>query len=228
MRRWCDLGRAVAVLAKQHLERYGIVRTPSQVFRLWARSKCPRARRDVSWPFAFFHVEAHTVRMPEPSSIAVVGEFPTVFRVWLWRNVEIVSWFGRPGSAQAVQRLGAITGEVLERLGPGKLSFVHILPNGLDLPDAPTRAALLTIARLYASQTACIAVVVAGTGFWASAMRSFVTGFRMLAPRVFDLRIHGTIAELLPWFPEEHARATGVQIDGDELVRQLQYASAQP
>jgi hypothetical protein len=164
--------------------------------------------------------------MPEPSSIAVVGAFPTVYRVWLWRNVMIVSWFGRPASAQAVHQLGAITGQVLERLGPGKLSYVHMIPNGLDLPDSETRSAFLKITRVHASHTACVAVVVAGSGFWASAMRSFVTGFRILAPRLFDLRIHATLAELLAWFPEEHARITGVQLDGDELVRQLQHIAA--
>jgi hypothetical protein len=165
--------------------------------------------------------------MHEPSSIAVVGEFPSVCRVWLWRNVLIIRWLGRPASAPAVLQLGTITGEVLKRLGPGRLSYVHLVPSGMELPDTQARSAFLEITRMYGPQTACVAVVIAGSGFWASAMRSFVTVFRILAPRLFELRIHAAIPELLPWFPEDHARHTGVQLDGDELVRQIQHASAQ-
>jgi hypothetical protein len=228
------LGSHASTGVREHGKRNSDQLPPRRLFRKDARGLLTTRRSDVvnrqrsamRSPFAFSQLSRHTARMHEPSSIAVVGEFPTVYRTWLWRNVIIASWFGHPASAPAVLHLATITEQVLERLGPGRVSYVHLVPSGLALPDAQTRAAFLEITHKHAANTACVAVVIAGSGFWASAMRSFVTGFRMLAPRLFALRISAAVPELLPWFPEEHARFTGVQLDGDELVRQVEYALA--
>jgi hypothetical protein len=72
-----------------------------------------------------------------------------------------------------------------------------------------------------AEQVACIAVVAGGTGFWASAFRSFVTGLRWLAPRSFEIRLHGTIEEVARWLPAEHLKLTGVKLDPMRLQRLL-------
>jgi len=155
-------------------------------------------------------------------SIAVVGEVPGVHRVWAFHNVMVVSWSGT--AADAVRRLAPIADRLLTRTRADKLSFVHLVPNNLAMPDAATRAALLELGHAYGDRTACIAVIVSGTGFWASAIRSVITGIRVLAPRAFDLRMHASLPELLQWFPEEHARKTGVTLEPSELLLQLERA----
>jgi hypothetical protein len=72
----------------------------------------------------------------------------------------------------------------------------------------------------------CLAVILGGTGFWVSAMRSVVTGLRAVAPRVLDLRVHGKFEELLEWFPAEHLKRTGVNIDLDAFKRMLESVAA--
>ena len=153
--------------------------------------------------------------------IVVVGEFPGVLRVCLWHNVIVACWYGDP-SAQASNRLTAITQHILEsRNAPDKVSYVHLVTGKLKLPDAATRAAFVESTNKYAHRTALSAVVVSGAGFWASAIRGFVTGIGMVAPRSLELRLYGTIEALVPWFPNEHARRTGVALDPELLLQNL-------
>ena len=154
-------------------------------------------------------------------SITVVGEAPGVHRVWLWQNVFVISWYGK-SSAESARALGPITDRIYTQVSYEKFSYVHLIANKLELPDAATRTALLDLTHEHGPRTACVAVIVSGTGFWASAIRSFVTGIRVLAPRGFDLRMHAAIPELGEWLPEEHERKTGVKLEPSELIRQIE------
>jgi hypothetical protein len=158
-------------------------------------------------------------------AIEVVSESLGANQVSLWQNVLVISWTGKP-TAEAARALGPVTDEILARLGVDKLSFIHLIPNNMPLPDSGTREALLALSRSYIQHTACVAVIIAGGGFWASAIQSFVTGIRVLAPRELSVRMHKSSAELLKWFPEEHARKTGVQLEPVELARQVEHAQA--
>jgi hypothetical protein len=51
-----------------------------------------------------------------------------------------------------------------------------------------------------------------------------ITSMRLLSPRSFDLRLHGTIAELVAWVPEAHAERTGVELDREQLHGLLEEA----
>jgi hypothetical protein len=154
-------------------------------------------------------------------AIELVGGTPDVNQVWLWRNVLVVSWLGKP-TPESANRLGPMVEELLPRIAAEKLSFIHLVPNNLPLPEADTRQALLDLSRAYTQLTACVAVIIAGGGFWASAIRDFVTGIRVLAPRDFDVRMYKSVSELLGWFPDEHARKTSVLLDPGELAEQLE------
>ena len=151
----------------------------------------------------------------------MVGGTPDVNQVWLWRNVLVVSWSGK-ATPEAARSLGPLVEKLMPRVAAEQLSFIHMVPNNLPMPEADTRDALLELSRTYTQLTACVAVIIAGGGFWASAIRGFVTGIRVIAPREFDLRMHKSIAELLTWFPDEHARRTSVQLDPNELIAQLE------
>lgn len=144
----------------------------------------------------------------------------------LWRNVTIVAWLGKPTGA-ATRELGTITKRALNELGTGtKVSNVHLIPISLRLPDAEARAGLHEVTQHYGQYTACVGVIVSGSGFWASAVRGVVTGVQVIAPRSFEMRIHTNSTELLDWLPREHERRTGVAIEGAELQRQIEQAEA--
>jgi hypothetical protein len=120
-----------------------------------------------------------------------------------------------------------VTDEVLAGMPANqKLSYVHLVTTKLALPDADTRAMLLDSTHRYATRTAISGVVVTGGGFWASAIRGFITGISVLAPRSLDLRIFAATDELVPWFPIEHAKRTGIQLDRNELLKVLAQAQA--
>jgi hypothetical protein len=163
-----------------------------------------------------------TLSRVDTASIVIVGEMPGVHRIWAWQNVVVIVWSGKP-SAEAAYMLGPITEQLIARTGAQQLSHVHIVPKKVELPDAATRAAFIDLTQKYGAQTACVGAILDGGGFWASAIRGFITGIRVLAPRTIDLRIHTEMSELAEWFPEEHARRTGVRIEAAELLRQLEY-----
>jgi hypothetical protein len=157
--------------------------------------------------------------------VEMAGEVPGVHRVTRWHNVVIVAWLGRP-TAAATRELGTISGRILGEHADQKLSYVHMVPMAVHLPDSETRTALLDITRAYGQHTACVGVIVRGSGFWASALRSVVTSVQVVAPRTVEIRIHAEIAELLSWFPAEHAQRTGVTLNSAELMRSLSEARA--
>jgi hypothetical protein len=82
--------------------------------------------------------------------------------------------------------------------------------------------------RDYADQIGCVAVVLGGGGFWASALQSFITGMRLVAPRSYDLRVHEHTDEVASWLPAVHHKRTNVMVDPHELrtvLRTVQMAS---
>lgn len=155
-----------------------------------------------------------------------VGETPGIHRVMGWRNIAMVAWRGRP-NGPATRELGNITKRLLDALGTEtKISYIHLVPVGLGLPDSDGRAALHEITNSYGQHTACVGVIVSGSGFWASAVRGIVTSVQVIAPRSVELRIHGDSSQLLEWFPSEHELRTGVAIQGAELRLTIEQAEA--
>ncbi|HKP60963.1 MAG TPA: hypothetical protein VJV78_29740 [Polyangiales bacterium] len=143
-----------------------------------------------------------------------------------WRNIALVAWQGRP-TGPATRQLASITDHLLGQLDAGtKLSYIHLVPVGLGLPDADGRAALHEITQKHGQNTACVGVVVSGGGFWASAVRGIVTSVQVIAPRSVEMRIHAKSVELFSWFPKEHEQRTGVSIPWSELTEPIDQAEA--
>jgi hypothetical protein len=141
-----------------------------------------------------------------------------------WKNVVIVIW-----ATQATMQLAAH----LERTSTGfigkhpeGISAVHVVVNGTPLPDAETRAELNRLTDKYAKDLACFGTVIEGSGFWASAMQSFVTGLHWVSRRPFKSRIGSSLVEIAGWLPAPHAERTGVKFTAAELVRVLTDARA--
>jgi hypothetical protein len=57
-------------------------------------------------------------------------------------------------------------------------------------------------------------------------MRSVVTSLRLLVPRSFEYRLHGTVKEIANWLPQEHSRRSGVTVSRDELEAILEQIEA--
>jgi len=151
---------------------------------------------------------------------------PGVCRVAGLKNIMIVVW-----SAGATASAAATLDRATERMiatYPSGLSAVHVIPNRVSVPTAEGRSGLMKIMSRHAKSLACVAVVVGGTGFWASTMRSFITGMRFMTPRSFDLRLHGSVTEVIEWLPKKHSQLTGLPIDAKALARVLELAGTWP
>jgi hypothetical protein len=155
---------------------------------------------------------------------AIMEVEPGVCAIATWNNFVITVWVAA-GTQTAVERVERVTAKMCE-LHPEKVSHVHLLKNGIGLPSSEARAGLVKIMKDHGSSIATCAVMVGGSGFWASAMRSTITAMRMLAPRSFEMRLHGTLSEILEWVPDAHRQATGVDVPASALERVLHQAES--
>jgi hypothetical protein len=151
---------------------------------------------------------------------------PGTNRIAVLRNVMIVHWTSR-ATGPATTRLADAFEHVLKTYPTGS-SAVHVIADKVGVPTPEGRAGLMQIMTERADKIACVAIVVGGTGFWASTMRSFITGMRFMTPRSFDLRLHGTTAEAMEWLPVQSAKITGVPVDEKALARALESVATWP
>lgn len=166
-------------------------------------------------------------RSPRNAPLQFVGEHESSVRVWSWLNVEIVHWYGRP-TGVAAKTLWTLTNKLLEDAGDDtRISFVHVVSNEVGMPDAETRNVLVESSKQHETRIGVAALVVNGTGFWASALRGVATSITILIPKTVQVRICGSPEELIPWFPTEHERRTGVAIEADAFVHVLAKAQVQ-
>jgi hypothetical protein len=159
----------------------------------------------------------HTARV----MLELAGEQPGVLTVSAWKNLGICSWTGGatgPSVETLVQAMDKI------RLPDQLFSWVHLIREGLPLPDSGARHNFIRLMKERQNELACVAIVVGGTGFWASAMRNAVIGLRVLAPRSFEFRLHGTPGEVVEWLPGAHQRKTGVELPSETLARLIAQA----
>jgi hypothetical protein len=156
--------------------------------------------------------------VPTRSSIdrlEIVGEVVGQFRGWRWRNVAFFSWVNAP-SAQGA-REHAVLFTALAKSQTTKLSSVNVVAGRFSLPDAQARAVMADLVHTQAERLACVSIIVPGTGFWVSAVRSFATGMLSFGQRAFDLHVNATSNQVVEWFPEAHQRQTGTTVDPTEL-----------
>jgi hypothetical protein len=149
----------------------------------------------------------------------VLDSEPGAFLFGAWKNVFVGVWESQ-ATKPAVDRMVRAT-DAMNDWCPSGRSTIHLVVDGAGLPTADVRAHFANALKKNAGQLACVAVIIGGTGFWTSALRSFVTGLRWLAPRSFDFRLCATVEELAKWVPAEHAKRTGIEIDPRRLVQVL-------
>jgi hypothetical protein len=151
-----------------------------------------------------------------------IGQHSRTFRLGVCHDIAVCSWRGQP-TLPAVNMLFLLLGKLRDEQ-PMRRSYVHLIPEGLGLPDGPTRSRMVAIMKEFEQEMACVGLVVAGSGFWASAMRNAILGLRVLAPRSFDFGVHGSIEELVAWLPESHRKRTGNAVSASALTQLIQQA----
>ena len=156
------------------------------------------------------------------SEITVHDTEPGQFSIATWRNVLIVRWESA-ADGSAVERLAKVSTALAAAELATRRSNIHIIADGAGLPTPAARAGFIGLMKQHAGRLACVAIVVGGTGFLASAMRSLMTGMRLLSPRSFNYRLHGSIDEVVKWLPNEHFVKTGVQLDSRRLAQVLAF-----
>jgi hypothetical protein len=136
-----------------------------------------------------------------------------------WKNVLVAVWQSQ-GTVLAVDRMLAAIA-AMPRIAE-KRSDIYVIAAGASLPEARVRDHFIDVMKASSDALAAVAVVVGGTGFWASAIRSFVTGLHWVAPRSFDFRLHGSIEDVATWLPPVHEHLSGVRLDPHRLRRVLE------
>jgi hypothetical protein len=143
-----------------------------------------------------------------------------------WKNISIGVWRTH-ATVELVAELSKLVAKLVREYPAGG-SALHLVADRISLPDAATRDALAAMTARYAEHLACMATVLAGTGFWASAMRGFLTGLQALERRPFKAHICATISEAAAWLAPLHTHATHVTCDAQELERVLLSLVARP
>jgi hypothetical protein len=160
----------------------------------------------------------------EPPPLRLLEVEPGTCCAGAWANITVTTWQSR-GTVPAIERVARV-GSVIRSECRSGISSIHLIREGAGLPSPEARAALVKLMNTDVETLACVGIVVGGTGFWASAVRSLITGMRAVSPRSYQLKLVGNIPELAAWLPQPHAARTGVAIDADELAAALHTANA--
>ena len=132
-----------------------------------------------------------------------------------WKNLAIHVWTTR-ATPELVDTLERLTGPFV-RAHPEGFSAIHVIANGAGLPDNQARERLREVASRYVNQLACLCHVVEGSGFWASALHSFLTGLHWLTRGPYRLHICADLPGAARWVPEYHERRTRLAIAEADL-----------
>jgi hypothetical protein len=96
-------------------------------------------------------------------------------------------------------------------------SNVTLAMRNAELPGADARVALEQLTAQYASSIHSVALVIDGDGFWASMVRSFLTGLHLLRGHGYRCKAFGNPAEATPWLLPAHNADTGVSLSTQEV-----------
>jgi hypothetical protein len=157
---------------------------------------------------------ALATRGTEPR-LPIVSTEPGVYGYESWKNMTIGVWVGQ-ATLQAVRGVHALSREMELQYPEGRSSIVFVA----DQVAAPTPEARQEMVAVYERPgLQCTAIILEGSGFWASGIRSMTSNLHRAAGSSMRLRVHTTIDEVIAWMPAEHQRCTGVALDCEELKR---------
>jgi hypothetical protein len=139
----------------------------------------------------------------------------------LYQNIAIGVWVAQANTAAVEAALG-VAKQMAARF-PGRHSSVAFLLDGLP---GPLPEAMPLLAKLFAkrSDLACTAMILEGSGFWASGLRSMVNNARREGGSEAPLKIGTSIDQVVDWLSAQNEQQTGVAIAPTELAEALAFA----
>ena len=136
-----------------------------------------------------------------------------------WHNMSIVAW-GEVVTVPMVREFFKMSEKLVQGC-ESRVSSVHMILNDIPIPTGEVRTDLAKLTEHFSRDLACVATVLTGSGFTASAMRGFLTGLQWVQKRTFTPRIFSKVREAVEWLPPLHTQATGVPISAAELEHVL-------
>src|SRR5688572_27553194 len=150
---------------------------------------------------------------PEP--VLLLDLDPGRFRYSVWRNITVGVWADQ-ATGEAARRIIAISRSMAKNHTGGHSNIIFVL----DGAPPPTPEANQIFAQVHdqkVSDLVCMGIVVEGSGFWASAIRSAITGVRMSSASGIRMGVSDNVNQLMEWLPAEHSKRTGVTVTATEL-----------
>jgi hypothetical protein len=158
----------------------------------------------------------HVSTFPDhpPAHPSLLRTEPGIYQYRAWQNINVGVWVGQ-ATYEATKGLIEVGMEMRRRYPAGHSSIVFIL----DKLAAPTPEARELFAQFMrpGSSLMCNAIVLEGEGFWASGLRAMISNTHRGAAGSVHVGVGTSIDEILTWFPEAHAKCTGVMVKTAEL-----------
>jgi hypothetical protein len=104
---------------------------------------------------------------------------------------------------------------------------VHLAIKQAPLPGAEVRKAYQDQAKRYGEHIASAAILIVGDGFWASAVRAFLTGVGMVDRRI-PSKAFADVETLVAWTTSIHNAEKCQPIDPEQLRLALEWMLDQP
>jgi hypothetical protein len=163
---------------------------------------------------------ARVARPAKRATLTTLHSEPGSIRFAVWNEIMFAKW-EKAAELASVERLETLMREFRARNPKLRMSGVHLIGDGVGLPTPEARTKLMALIKEGSDHFGAVSIVIGGTGFVASAVRSFLTGLRLVAPRSFDFRLHSRTFEVAKWFPAAHEQRTGQAIDAAQFARVL-------
>ncbi|HEX4475239.1 MAG TPA: hypothetical protein VH142_09200 [Polyangiaceae bacterium] len=133
-----------------------------------------------------------------------------------FKNLAVVIW-GTQATLPLAEQLETFSENLIRRYPEG-VSLVQVIANQAPLPASATRDKLDRMTERFAPHLACVGTVVEGSGFWASAMQSFITSLHWVSRRPFKVKITSSLIELSTWLPKAHEERTRVRFTAPQFL----------
>ena len=143
------------------------------------------------------------------------------FTIATWKNVALHLWTVAATPVMVAKLDEFSVG--FTSAHPEGISAVHVIAKGAPLPGKEVRDLLREVSDRHAEHVACVCHVVEGSGFWASALQSFLTGLHWLSARSYSLHICSNIPAAAQWVPGPHAERTRVTLAPAELEEAIRF-----
>jgi predicted nucleic acid-binding Zn ribbon protein len=165
-------------------------------------------------------------RTPDSAGATVLHTEPG-FLIAAVRDVMLVLWAVR-ATPDTVLELERASQALIERFG--QTATIYVALRDAPLPDESTRRVLEEVASRLAKKVTAVAVVLQGHGFWASAVRAFVTSVRWggLVTMPYKVHVCSTTEEATRWLVPAHATRSQVAPEAAELDAALLELLAHP